>query len=293
MAVDRTTAEIVGALETIGIDVMLVKGPVIARWLYAREVRGYGDSDLVVAPANWERAVAALEDMGFRNYLGPLAHPRMESQAGTGFLRGAEEVDLHSTLPGLRADPTEVWLALWATAETQEVGRQTVYVPDRAGVLMHIALHAVHHVEGRPLEDLARAAGMATYEEWRTAAALARRLGGLEAFASGMRLLPQVAAIAAHLGLEDTGSVEFDLREAQVPLAEGLNHLASAPLSAKPRIIAREVFPSPAFMRWSMPVARHGRAGLIASYPLRWLRVMSQMPAAAVTLHRARRRRGR
>ena len=57
----------------------------IGRWLYPGEVRGYGDGDLVVAPANWDQAVVLLKEMGFHDYLGPLEHPRMESQAGTGF----------------------------------------------------------------------------------------------------------------------------------------------------------------------------------------------------------------
>ncbi len=291
LAVDTLTAEVIGVFEAAGIDVLLVKGPVIGRWLYPGEVRGYGDGDLVVAATDWDRAVALLEDMGFRDYLGPLEHPRMESDAGTGFRRGAQSIDLHSTLPGLRADPVAVWRALWASAETQAVGGRVVHVPDRAAVLMHIALHATHHVEGKPLEDLARAVAAASDNEWRAAAELAARLGGLESFASGMRLLPQAEAVATRLGLVELGSVESDLRQAQVPLAEGLNHLLSAPLSAKQRIIARELFPKPAFMRWAMPVARRGRPGLIASYPLRWLSLLRRLPAAAATVRRVRRRR--
>lgn len=285
------TAEVIGALEARGIDVLLVKGPVIARWLYPGEVRGYADGDLVVAAANWDQAVALLQELGFQDYLGPLRHPRMESQAGTAFLRGTDCIDLHSTLPGLRTDPENVWRTLWATAETQEIGARVVRVPDRCAVLMHIALHAVHHVKGKPLEDLARAVDTASDEQWRAAAGLAARLDGLEAFASGMRLLPQAAVVAARLDLAGTGSVEFDLRQAQVPLAEGLNQLLSAPLWTKPRIIAREVFPSTAFMRWAMPLARRGRAGLLVSYPLRWWSLMRQLPVAAATLHRVRRSR--
>ena len=196
LAVDKLSAEVIGAFESQGIAVMLVKGPVIARWLYEGDVRFYNDGDLVVAPANWDRAVALLEDMGFQDYLRPLEHPRMESQAGTGFLRGSQSIDLHSTLAGLRASPEAVWQALWTTAETQLVGGRVVRVPDRSGVLMHIALHAVHHVEGKPIEDLARAVARASDAEWRAAAALASRLDGLDAFTRGLRLLPDGAIVA-------------------------------------------------------------------------------------------------
>ena len=164
----------------------------IAAWLYPGEVREYTDGDLVVSPANWDRAVARLEAMGFHDFLRDLEHPRMASEAGTGFLRGTDSIDLHSTLPGLRADPVDVWQELSATAESMPVGGRMVRVPNRAGVLMHIALHAVHHVEGKPIEDLARAVRIASDDEWRAAAALAARLGGLEAFASGLRLLPKL-----------------------------------------------------------------------------------------------------
>jgi Uncharacterised nucleotidyltransferase len=291
LAIDTYTAEAIGAFESNGIDVLLVKGPVIARWLYPREVRKYDDGDLLVAPASWDRAVAVLQELGYADYLGPLEHPRMESQSGTGFRRGVQAIDLHSTLAGLAADPGEVWQTLWTDAETQEVGGAVVRVPSRPAVLMHIALHAAHHMMGRPLEDLSRAIKVASDDEWRAAAALASGLGGLEAFASGIRTVPQGAAIAAKLALEQAGSVGFDLREARVPLAEALNDLLSASRGERARIVMRELFPNAAFMRWWMPLARRGPVGLIASYPLRWLSLLVRLPAAAVTIYRVRRRR--
>lgn len=290
LAIDKVSAEVIGVFEAAGIDVLLVKGPVIAAWLYPHDVRHYGDGDLLVSPADWDRSVAVLEDLGFRDFLAALGHPRMESQAGTGFIRGAESIDLHSTLPGLRADPQEVWRSLWSTAQTQQVGGRTVRVPDRPGVLMHIALHAGHHVEGKPIEDLTRALATATDDEWRAAATLAARLDGLEAFASGLRLLPAAAPIADRLNLATAWSLKHELRGARVPLAEGLGELLSAPWPAKPRILARELFPTAAFMRWAMPLARRGKLGLALSYPRRWLWLASQLPAAAMTLYRVRRR---
>ncbi len=290
LAIDKVTAEVIGVLESRGIDVLLVKGPVIAAWLYPHDVRHYNDGDLLVSPADWDRAVAVLEELGFHDFLRPLGHPRMESQAGTGFLRGAESIDLHSTLPGLLADPREVWRSLWSTAQTQRVGGRMVRVPDRAGVLMHIALHASHHVEGKPIEDLARAVAVATDDDWRAAASLAAALDGLAAFASGLRLLPAAAVVAERLDLAGTRSLQHELRGTQVPLAEGLSELISAPLSAKARIIVRELFPTPAFMRWGTPLARRGLPGLVLSYPWRWLWLLCRLPAAALTLYRVRRR---
>ncbi|HWI21245.1 MAG TPA: nucleotidyltransferase family protein [Baekduia sp.] len=291
LAIDKVTADVVDVFESQGIDVMLVKGPVIGRWLYPGEVRGYGDSDLLISPADWDRAVSTLEELGFHNYLGPLDHPRMESQAGTGFIRGHENIDLHSTLHGLDADPAVVWQMLWTRAQSQDVGGRTVRVPDRPAILMHIALHAVHHVEGKPLEDLARAARIASLEEWQAAADLADQLDGMDAFATGIRLLSESKQLAARLSLPDAGSWRLDLRVAQVPVAEGLNDLMSAPRAEKLRIIWRELFPNRAFMRWWMPLARRGRVGLVASYPLRWLRLLLRLPAGCLAVYRVRLRR--
>src|ERR1700733_12035032 len=101
LLVDLVTAEVADLFDAAGIDCILLKGPVIADWLYPDAIRGYGDSDLLVAPLDWERAVALLTNHGFTDYLAPLAHPRMESLAGTAFVRGPDNVDLHCTIAGL------------------------------------------------------------------------------------------------------------------------------------------------------------------------------------------------
>jgi hypothetical protein len=290
LAVDRVAIEAVQALESAGVDVLLVKGPVIAAWLYAGEVRGYGDGDLVVAAPSWDRAVAVLEGLGFVNYLEPLAHPRMESQAGTGFVRGMYSVDLHTTLAGLCAHPALVWELLWSASGSLMVSGRSVRVPDRPAVLMHVALHAAHHVDGKPLSDLARAVQIASDREWLAAAALARRLDGLEAFANGLRLLPETQRITELLELENVRSLRHDLREARVPMAEGLNEFLIAPVRSRPRMLLQELFPNSTFMRWAMPLARRGPVGLAASYPCRWMAMVGRLPAAALAVCRARRR---
>ena len=292
--VDRVSAEITERLEAEDIEVLLVKGPVIGAWLYPGEVRPYGDSDLVVRQCDWARAVALLQSLGFRDFLGPLEHPRMESHAGTGFLRGGDNVDLHSTLPGLDADPERVWSALFDSSEGMDIGGRRIRVPARPAILLHVALHAVHHVDGKPIADLHRALAIATDDEWRAAASLANGLNGLPAFASGLRLAPDGERLVTRLGLGHAGSVHFDLRTAQVPLAEGLDKLLAADVTLRERatIIARELVPNPEFMRWWSPLARRGRRGLVASYPWRWAWLLAKAPAAFTTRRRIRRARG-
>ncbi len=290
LKVDRTSAEIVERLEREEIDVMLVKGPVIAAWLYPGEVRGYGDSDLLVGPADWDRAVALLTDIGFRDFLGPLEHPRMESQAGTGFVRDADNVDLHATLAGFDADPQRVWDTLRGRSSSMSIGGREIRVPDRATVLAHIALHAVHHVEGKPIEDLRRAVRTATEEEWRAAAALASELDGQAALASGIRLDADGERVLRIIGLDSAGSIYFDLRTARVPLAEGMDELLAPGLSLRERagMVGHELIPNPDFMRWWSPLARRSQRGLMVSYVWRWIWLASRAPAALRTRKRVR-----
>jgi hypothetical protein len=67
-AVDVLTTEVAGAFGHEGVVTLVLKGPVLARWLYPGEVRPYVDSDLMVAPENRARAVGVLERLGFAEH---------------------------------------------------------------------------------------------------------------------------------------------------------------------------------------------------------------------------------
>jgi hypothetical protein len=292
--IDRVSGEIAQLFEDAGIPCLLVKGPVIAEWLYPDATRAYGDSDFLVPRADWDRAVAILTERGFSDQMSLLGHPRMESFASTGFVRDHENVDLHCTLPGLDIAPEGVWAPMWEAHDLLEVGGRPIAVPGRPGVLMHLALHAAHHHDAaKPMEDLRRGLDIASVAEWQRAAELASRLDGLPAFSSGLRRLPQGDAVATALGLREVGSVRNDLRLSGIPLAEALHQLLGPGLTWRQRAsqLLSELFPKPSFMRWSTPVARRGTAGLVASYPLRWAWLALHLPRGVQELARARRRR--
>jgi hypothetical protein len=296
MMVDRLTADVVGLFAEAGIRCMLIKGPVIGEALYRDTVRPYGDSDLLVQRADWERAVAVLVEQGFADYLGPMAHPRMESLAGTAFLRGIDNVDLHSTLEGLEASAEQVWESFSASAGVQDIAGRQVAVPGRAAMLLHLALHAAKHPEqGKPREDLRRGVRQGSPSEWRDAAQLAAELGGLPTFAEGLKRIPEGLLLARSLGVEDVSSVATDLRSSQVPIAEGLHELLAPGLTPMQRVnrAATELFPNPSFMKWWHPFARRGPVALALSYPIRWGWLMSKLPGAAVELQRVKRRNRR
>ncbi len=295
LLIDRLTAEVARELAAQDIQTLVLKGPVLAAWLYPGELRPYGDSDLMVAPRNWERAVVVLRGLGFSDHLGPLAHPRMESFASTAFLRerdGGEpdNVDLHCALHGCEGSLETIWASLLAGSQQQVIGGAELRVPGRAALLLHIGLHAAHHVEGKPIEDLRRALALADEPAWREALALAHEYEGAPAFVSGLRLLPAGVDLAQRLGAEDVRSRRHELRQEGTPTAEAIDALLSPELSGRQRVatVLRELFPKPEFMRWWTPLARRGSLGLAASYPWRWIWLFSHAPRGLLAVYRSR-----
>lgn len=293
LCVDGLTAELASAFEQREIACILLKGPVIARWLYDDgSVRSYSDCDLLVAPDQLAAAQAALHELGFTDTARRLAHPRLDSHD---WQRGVDHVDLHTTLIGIRASPATVWNVLSASTETTSVGGATVQMLGVHARALHVALHAAQHgrKEPKPLEDLRRACDVVPNETWIEVAMLAERLQAVEAFATGLRLDPRGAAIAARLGLASAASADATLRLEPVPLALAFEHLASTPsFRARSRIVARELFPTVAFMRWWSPLARRGVAGLAAAYCWRPLWLVAHAGPGLLAWRRARRATG-
>src|SRR5687768_11791121 len=101
LAIDRVTASIVEALRARGIESMILKGPALARALYDEgELRVYGDTDLLVAPADREEAERVLRDEGFEGPPRTAYAARVEPHA-LHYVRRDDgaNIDLHRTLP--------------------------------------------------------------------------------------------------------------------------------------------------------------------------------------------------
>jgi hypothetical protein len=291
MLTDRVTAEVHQALADNGIPSVVLKGPAIANWIYdAREVRGYGDSDLLIPHTEWEHAGRVLASLGFQNYLSTLEQPIAESHASDPWFRGGDDVDLHSTLYGLRVPLDAVWPVLGARTVPMRIGGADLPVLDEPARAMHVALHAAQHVEGKAIHDLHKAMAQLPEGIWEQAAEVAARLDGLPAFVAGLRLDATGAALVDKMGLGRIHSTDTDLRIKRIPLAESLNELLETPgWWARLHFAFREVVPRPAFLRWWLPLARRGRLGLTAAYLWRPLYIVLRAPAALRAVRAARR----
>jgi hypothetical protein len=298
-AVDVLTAEVASAFTGEGIGTVVLKGPVLARWLYPGEVRPYVDCDLMVAPDDRARAVGVLERLGFMEHLPWMPTPLSLDPGGTAFNRpGGGMVDLHCQLPGLNGDPDAIWGRLAASAERQVIAGVELRVPDRDTVLLHVVLHAAHHanlVDGKPLEDLRRALARVEEAEWSSALELARAYQGVTAFAAGLRLLPEGQDLARRLDLGEVRSLQHEIRREDNVIAEEIYALLSADTRIRQKLViaASDIFPRPDYMRWWSPLARHGRLGLAGAYLWRTIWVMGQAPRAIHTLWRIQRAKGR
>jgi hypothetical protein len=274
-AVDRTSAEVIGALDEAGIRSILLKGPVIAEWLYrGRALRAYADTDLLLSTADWQRAGELLKGLGFEDGLESLGHPRMESFTSYPFKRGPEDVDLHTTLWGIEAPVERVWSVLARDTARMRVGGREVEVLGEGARALHIALHVAQHggAPRKPTMDLRLALEQVPLETWQHAAAIAAELDATDAFATALTYTPEGVELSRRLGVQDRRSVDALLRQSQVPLAEGFQELSTTPgLRAKLALIRRELIPTPEFMRWWSPLARRGKLGLAVAYVWRVL----------------------
>ncbi len=293
MRVDALAVEAIRAFRAHGVDPILLKGPAIAHWIYPEdEPRAYGDVDLLVPLDAWESCHTALAELGYADTLGAMGHPGMESHSGFPWGRGDDCVDLHCTLWGVMATPTEVWAELEPSAVPIRLAGVEVRALSPEARALHVALHAAQDGGRHPkgMADLERALAVLPESTWHTAAEIAGRLDATAAFATGLRLCEDGARITEELSLEE-GSVAGVLRASAVPLAEGLEHLASTPgARAKLRLAVAELFPSAAFMRWWAPrLARGGRAGLVLAYLWRPVWIALRAAPAVLAWRRARR----
>jgi hypothetical protein len=294
LSLDAALEELVDAFAADGLHPLLLKGPAFARWLYDDpSERTYIDLDLLVAPEQLEPARCTLAKRGFEQVTQRAhAHQREHHES---WLRGRPPavIELHHTIFLLEAPPRLVWQRFTQYPETIAVGAVEVLVPGPTASALLVALHALLHGVGhpKPLSDLERALERVEPASWQRAAALARELGGEDAFAAGLRLVPAGRRLAAALGLPERPAPRnlrllAETRETAIAI-ERL--LATAGFRPRARVVALTLVPSPRFMRARYGLARRGRRGLLCAYLLRPLELTVKLPGAMGAWTRAAR----
>ncbi|MHC4126631.1 MAG: nucleotidyltransferase family protein [Planctomycetota bacterium] len=145
------------AFNEAGVPLMALKGAALNLTLYRHpQDRPMVDLDLLVKPADSDRARAILEDVGclrsdivFREDFFPRYYYEIEYTAGS---VDPVLIDLHvrpfRLLRYARLLPDE---AIWERAVPVRMGSATVYVPSAENMLLHLAVHSAIHGNGRGL----------------------------------------------------------------------------------------------------------------------------------------------
>lgn len=189
LLVQRELGRVLEALATEGVRALVVKGAALAYTVYAESwQRPRTDSDLLVAPADEQRAGAVLERCGYRRSDAVSSGAFVSHQ--TVFERtehGMHHViDLHRKLvnPQVLADVLPFEL-LWSTARPAPALGRAARVPSLEASTILACVHRLAHHQDQErliwLYDLKLLANAMQPEEWDalTALACSRRVAGL------------------------------------------------------------------------------------------------------------------
>lgn len=293
LAVDAVGAEVIAAFRAAGIRSIVLKGRSIARWLYPRGGRSYGDTDVLVQEGDVAAAEAVLRGLGFVDIAEEWASAEhMPQEIARTFVRPGGNIDLHWSIHHVPVAPDVVWKTFNAHTTTLVLGGVEATALDTTALALHVVLHAAQHAKEKHTgEDLRRAVSALSAQEWAEVAALAARLGVEGLLALGLRLDPAGGAVAQALGLPDPAAEESAAWTAYAPQgANSLDMLAAAPgLCAKLRVARWALLPSPGRVRYEFPTTR---GALLGAY-CRWWDMVARtaVPALRYAVNRRRRLR--
>lgn len=294
MYLDAHAARLVAGMQAAGVLVVLLKGPVTARWLYeVKFERPYSDIDLYVGPDDWEQATQVLAQEGFAHAAREFA-PAERLSYEEPYVRGEGlVVDLHRTLLGIGVTHEQTARVLLPHhLEPFQLGAVQTHTLGVVARCLHLALHATAGGTGREkaVEDLRRGLAAEPRETWHAALELADVLQARAWVVAGLELLPAGRALLADLPPgRAVRSREADLRAADVPHSV----LRLQAMLAEPTLRGRltqaraTLLPTQAWLSATAPTpeptARLRRR--------RVLSVVRRLPASLATLLRTTRRR--
>jgi putative nucleotidyltransferase-like protein len=278
---DVLAVDLTQCLRRAGIPHALLKGPSTATWLYDPP-RSYCDVDVLVPLSRVSEVRTALESARLAyacaGRVGEEAQHSLLMLSPTGC-----PVDVHVSLPAIPPAGDKPWEVLAPHVQALDLGIGAVPALDEPARCLILALHALGSGPcGHPAQDLRRARAVTTHGRWREARDLARALNAEDLFLAG-------------LSSGDAGSSRVVLsRRAHLYVtgapseALALQRLRDARRRDAPKLLWREVFPSPGFMRHAYPYARDPVA-LARAYMARWRRIGANLPSAIREWRRAAR----
>ncbi len=288
LAHEAVIAEIVPSLRAAGIEPMLIKGPVTIALLYDDpNGRDSDDIDLLVRPADFDRALEVLGRHGFTTTWGnarPSEHLSYEETLRR-LTPVPVTVDLHHALM-LVPDGEALNRILRRDAAALTVGGVAVPVPTDGGSALILALHVAQHGTGSPraFSDLKRACERLDSRVWTQAARIAGELGvaadlllGLQAVPGGIQIVHEMETARHAAGLE----ARLRLRGHGGATRRLLIALRSRDFRAALIALRDGLAPSPSALRTQSPQTPPGSRGLALGYLRRVAKLGTYTPAVA------------
>jgi len=303
LLLDALATECISALRASGIRALLLKGPVTARWLYGdRQPRGYIDIDILVAHSDLHRTSQTLTELGLRDTQAGRLTNEIAAHATTFVIEGPPlgdrlpaglPLDLHYGFHGIRVSNDAFWTVAVEETEHIRISGTDIDIPSEPMRTLLIALHAATSgpSAGKPIADLDRALERLPDETWSAACDLALRLDAMPRFAAGLALRPLGSQLIQRLGIDQRTDVPTALYALGIPpVAEGIERLSTTHgFRPRIRLLARELVPTPSFMRMWSPLASRSSIGLALAYAYRPFWILLKLPVAVRTHGRARR----
>ncbi len=272
---DLAAVELFAALESAGLEALLLRGAAIAARLYDDGGRAYGDCDVLVAEPSRPAVEAVLHQLGYVSYtaLSSAQHWRRENDH--------TEIDLHRSLHGARAPHDVFWSAMAAHRSEVEVRGATIPALDEPGTALVIVLHAAQHggLVAHPLEDMRRALARWDLAVWSDAARLAAEVGALVAFRQGLAMIPEGLQRLDEIGLAPEVTARSAMRRRGIELPDYFEESLS--VRERTTILARRVWPSRAEIALTFdPRAAESTTHLLSVH----VRRLARLPVRTVEL---------
>lgn len=293
LLLDAVAAQSTALLNEHGVSVILLKGRVTASWLYPDEIRAYRDVDLLVDPAQRDRAIEVLGTIGYTHWLAGADQAEYGSNEVELIGPNRTCIDLHHTLLGVAASPARCWQVLSRRTEQMSVGGRVLTVLEPAARTMHLALHVAQNgpIDTKAVTDLERGLERLPFELWQEGERMARSVDAIEAFSAGLRVSEPGRRLADKLGLAPPSDVGLVLRMTSAPReALQIHNLVTAEsLRSRVKLVVRKLWPTPVYMLGRVPAAGAGGCALLAARLRRMAGLPSKFSVALWSWAQARR----
>ncbi|HEX9227078.1 MAG TPA: nucleotidyltransferase family protein [Arthrobacter sp.] len=277
-AVLLATALVDYVAASAGLPVLFIKGPA-ATMMGLRENHVSADVDVLVRPEDLDRMMELLAARGWlerpfgkavvRQYLHSrtLYHPQWNC-----------DIDVHDRFPGMEAPPDGAFDTFWRDRQHLVMAARSVPVPSVAAAVIFQALHSLRTMEEprhqREYSGLLERIDISIHQEIVNLSMELRATAALTAF------LDDLGVAELPVGQE---AVSDEWRHRTAVQGTGTAYLVAlmeSPWRAKPRVLARAIFPSRNTLRERDLHLDDSVAGLLRAHLSRWRRGAAGIPAA-------------